>query len=58
MTYFRLLQLKEFADDSFNFDDRKFSKRVENSVGKGGIAPYEQFLLFPRCFQEACTADM
>ena len=26
-------------------------KWVENTVGKGEIARYEQFLLFPRCFQ-------
>ena len=26
--------------------------------GKGEIACYEQFLLFPRCFQKNCTADM
>ena len=26
--------------------------------GKGEIAPYEQFLLFPQCFQITCTADM
>ena len=32
--------------------------RVENIVGKGGIAHYEQFLLFPQCFQKTCTADM
>ena len=32
-------------------------KRVENTVGKGEIARYEQFLLFPRCFQKACNAD-
>ena len=25
-----------------------------NTVGKGEIAHYEQFLLFPQCFQEAC----
>ena len=25
-------------------------KRVENTVGKGEIARYEQFLLFPQCF--------
>ena len=24
----------------------------ENIVGKGGIAHYEQFLLFPQCFQK------
>ena len=33
---------------------RKFSKQVENTVGKGDIACYEQFLLFPQCFQKAC----
>ena len=33
------------------------SKRVENTVEKGEIARYEQFLLFPQCFQKTCTAD-
>ena len=49
-------KLKEFADDNFKFDEngRKLSKRVENTVGKGEIAHYEQFLLFPQCFQKAC----
>ena len=32
----------------------KLSKQVENTVGKGEIAHYEQFLLFPQCFQKAC----
>ena len=32
-------------------------KKVENTVGKGEIARYEQFLLFTQCFQKACTAD-
>ena len=32
-------------------------KKVENIVGKAEIARYEQFLLFPQCFQKACTAD-
>ena len=27
-------------------------------MGKGKIAPYEQFLLFLSCFQKTCTADM
>ena len=33
-------RLKEFADDNFKADEigRKFSKWVENNVGKGGIA--------------------
>ena len=48
-----------FADDSFKLDEngRKFSKRVENTVGKGEIALYEQFLLFPLSFQKTRTAD-
>ena len=51
--------MKEFADDNFRFDENggKLSKHVENTGGKGEIAPYEQFLLFPRCFQKTCTAD-
>ena len=53
-------KLKEFADNNFKFDENcsKFSNRVENTVGKGEIAHYEQFLLFPQCFQKTCTADM
>ena len=52
-------KLKEFADDNFKFDEngRRFSKWVENTVGKGELGGYEQFLLFPPCFQKACTAD-
>ena len=48
--------MKDFADDNFKFDenDRKLFKLVENTVRKGEIAPYEQFLLFPQCFQKAC----
>ena len=33
------------------------SKWVENTVGKGEIALYEQFLLFPQCFQKNCAAN-
>ena len=49
-------KLKQIEDDIFKFDEnsRKFSKPVENTVGKGEIACYEQFLLFPQCFQKAC----
>ena len=49
-------KLKEFADDNFKFDEneRKLSKQIENTVEKGEIARYEQFLLFPQCFQKAC----
>ena len=47
---------KGFADDNFRFDENgsKLSKHLENIVGKGEIARYEQFLLFPQCFQKAC----
>ena len=46
-------KLKEFADYNFKFDESsgKFSKKVENTVGKGEIAHYEQFLFFLLCFQ-------
>ena len=52
--------MKEFADDNFKFDEngKKFFKRVKNTVEKEEIAHYQQFLLFPQCFQKACTADM
>ena len=47
-TNFRLFQ-PERADDNFKLDEngRKLSRWVENTVGKGEIARYEQFLLFP-----------
>ena len=59
MTNSRLFQIQEFADNSLRFDEscRKFSKRVENTVGKGEIAHYEQFLLFLQCFQKTSIAD-
>ena len=57
-TNFRLPNLKELADDNFKLDEnnRKFFKLVENTVGKGEIARYEQFLLFPQCFQQTSIA--
>ena len=52
-------KLKEFVDDNFKFVEigRKFFKWIENTEGKGEIACYEQFLLFPQCFQKASMAD-
>ena len=32
---------------------QSYPKRVENTVGKGETARYEQFLLFPQC----CTCN-
>ena len=48
--------MNDFADNNFKFheNERKLSKLVENTVGKGEIAHYEQFLLFLQCFQKAC----
>ena len=50
-------KLKELADDNSKFDKNvgKFSKNVENSVGKREIARYEQFLLFPRSFRKTLS---
>ena len=51
-------KLKEFADANFKFDENngRFSERVESTVGKGEIALYGQFLLFPQYFQNTCIA--
>ena len=56
MSNFRSSKVKEFADNNIKFDENgsKFSKQVENTVGKGEIARYEQFLLFPQWFQKTC----
>ena len=54
-TNFRLSKLKGFADDNSKFDEngRELSKQIENTVGKGEIARYEQFLLFSVFFKKA-----
>ena len=51
-------KMKDFADDSFKFveNGRMLYKWVENTVGKLEIAHFEQFLLFPHCFQKTYTA--
>ena len=53
-------KLKQFAEDNFKFDEngRKLSRRVENTVAKGEIAGYEQFLVFPQCFQKDCFSGV
>ena len=53
-TNFRLF--KTFGDDNIKFNEngRRLFKRVENTVGKGENVRYEQFFLFPQCFQKAC----
>ena len=47
-------KLKQIEGDE---NSRKLSKRVENTVGKREIAIYEQFPLFPQCFQKACFLE-
>ena len=59
-TNFRFFRTERLSDENFKFDEngRKFSKWLENAVAKGEIVTrYEQFLLFPQCFQETFTAD-
>ena len=50
---------KDFVDDNFQFDKngRKFSKGIENTVGKGEIARYDQFSLFRQCSLRTCSGD-
>ena len=45
-TNFRLFQLREFTDEYFKFheNERKLTKQVENTVGKGEIARYERLV--------------
>ena len=52
----KILDWSKLKHFKFDENSRKFSKRVENTVGKGEIACYNQFLLFPRCFQKTSTA--
>ena len=48
MINFRPFQIERVCRQQFKFNENsgKFSKRVENAVGKGEIAHYEQYLLF------------
>ena len=49
---------EEFADGNIEFDqNREFSKKVENTVGKEEIVWYLQFQLIPQSFQKNCTTD-
>ena len=59
-TNFRLFQFERVRRRQFKIQwkwQKVLQKWVENTVGKGEIARYEQFLLFPQCFQKTCTAD-
>ena len=52
-------KLKECADDNFKFhlNYGKFSKGVENTMGKEEIALTINFFFFPQRFRKTCTAD-
>ena len=52
-------KLKEFTHDNSKYveNGRKFFKQVENTVGKGEIGRYEQFLLFQQRFQKTSIED-
>ena len=47
-------KMKDLADDNFKFDEnnRMFSKRVENAVGKGEIARLRAISPFPTVFSK------
>ena len=47
-------ELKAFADDKINVNQKlKFDiSKVENIVEQGENASYQDFLLFPKCFQK------
>ena len=47
-------KLREFAYNNFKFNEngRKFSKKVENTVGKGEIARNDQFFPFLTVFSK------
>ena len=48
-------KLKEFADDNFKFDENgtKFSKRLENTVGKEKNCSLRAISPFPTVFSKA-----
>ena len=62
MINFRLFQTESLQITctiaNLSENGRKLSKRVENTVGKGEIARYEQFLLFMQCFQKSCLSKV
>ena len=55
----RLFQTERVCRLQFQIDENgnKLSKWVENTVEKGEIACYKQFLHLQEHFQKTCTAD-
>ena len=56
-TNFRLFQTQRFCRPQFQSKWQNIFQ-TENTVEKGEIAGYEQFLLFPQSSEKAFTADM
>ena len=57
MTDFRLFQT-ETVYKPIGWKLQKVLQTGRKHCGKRRIACYEQFLLFPQCFQKTCSADM
>ena len=57
--FLTLQNWKRLKTAIFKFDEngRKFSKWIENTMGKGEIAHYKQLLHFPQCFQKTSTGE-
>ena len=53
-------KLKAFADDKLNIIKMAISllDRVENSVGEGENAGFQQFLLFPPCLSKPSSLTL
>ena len=53
-------KLELVVDDNSKFyeNGRKFSKQVENTVGKGEIACHVQFLIFSQRFQKTNAVEI
>ena len=54
---FRPFQIERVWNFEFDENGRKFSQWSETTAGKREIARYEQFLVFPQCFQKTFTVD-
>ena len=60
-TDFRLFQTERLCRQqllTFMKIEESSPEGLENTVGKGEITRYEQFLVFPKCFQKTCTMSL
>ena len=60
LTHYQTTKYRLFQTESFQMTISNLTKMAESypngkkTLRKGEIARYEQFLLFPQCFQKAC----